>query len=77
MNTVLAWFTAKRRQAIYVALGTVTVLLVAVGVLTDADAAHWLDVGQKLLAVLASLIAIVNLTPDDDPPAVDVPDPEA
>lgn len=65
MNAVLAWFTARRRQAIYVTLGGVTVLLVALGILTDADAAKWLDIAQKALAVIASVIAVVNLTPDE------------
>ena len=73
MGTLLGWFTARRRQAIYVALGGLTVLLVAVGVLSDADAARWLAVAQKALAVIASIIAVVNLTPDYDPvPPVDL-----
>jgi hypothetical protein len=54
---------------VYAALGAVTVVLVAVGLLTDAEAATWLDVGQKVLAALAAVLAVVNLTPDDDPDA--------
>ena len=64
----MTWFTARRRQAIYVALGATTVLLVALGILSDAEAAQWLDVGQKALAVIASIIAVINLTPDEVPP---------
>lgn len=77
VDAVMAWFSARRRAAIYYSLGLLTIVLIAIGVLTDAEAAEWMDIGQKVLALLASIIALLRLTPDSPPPPFDVEDPDA
>lgn len=64
MSAFTAWFTAARRKAIYVALGTLTVLLVAAGLIDNETSDKILDITQKTLAVLTSLLAVINLSPD-------------
>lgn len=77
LDQVLTWFSESRRRAVYAALGSLTALLVGLGIFNDVQADSWLSRGQQALALIAALVALRNMKPDDVMPEFDVDDPEA
>lgn len=58
-----AWFTAARRQAIYVAAASIVPVLVLTGLITDEQTEFVLTIVSVVLQVIAGLLALFNLTP--------------
>jgi hypothetical protein len=64
IKSFAAWFTAKRRKAVYALAATITPLLVTAGVLTGSQEIQALSLVSLVLTVLAGILSILNLTPD-------------
>lgn len=70
-------FDARTRTYIYAVAVAAMPILVAYGLLSADVAPLWLALAAALLAVAPPLLAVRNVTPDEEPPPFDVPDPEA
>jgi asparagine N-glycosylation enzyme membrane subunit Stt3 len=68
---------ANQRTALYVLAGAVAAALTVWDVLSADEAAALVSVAGGLIGVVAAFVAVRHVTPDEEPPAVDVPDPEA
>ena len=62
INTVRSWFSAQRRQAIYVAVAAVVPVLVLLGVITDDQTEFVLTIASVVLQVIAGILALLNLS---------------
>jgi len=59
----MIWLTPARRKAIYAAAAAIGTILVLVGVITDGDVTHWLDILGKTLDAAALVMAVVHTDP--------------
>lgn len=58
-----AWFTAQRREAIYVAVAAIVPVLVLTRVIEPGQSEFVLTLVTVVLQVAAALLALLNLTP--------------
>lgn len=65
INALRSWFTAQRRQAIYVAVAGIVPVLVLSRVITDAQTEFVLTITSVVLQVFAGLLQLFNLTPGE------------
>lgn len=63
INTARSWFTAARRQAIYVAAAAIVPVLVLAGIITDKQTEFVLTIVSVALQVLTGVLALLNLSP--------------
>jgi uncharacterized membrane protein len=59
------WFTAQRRQAIYVTVAATVPALVLTGVITDSQTEYVLTLTAAVLQVIAGVLALTHLTPTE------------
>lgn len=62
INSMREWFSASRRQAIYVAVAAIVPVLVLTGIITDSQTEFVLTIAAVVLQVIAAVLALLNLS---------------
>jgi len=61
LANLTAWFTAQRRQFIYVGVGSIAPLLVYLGIITEGQTGAVLTVATVALQMFGGVLALLNL----------------